>query len=128
MRVLLDTKALIWWLKDSPRLGARDRALIEDPKVTVMVSIVSLWEITIKWRIGKLEYSGTSLLGSLSDLGISLLPVTSMHLIAIDPLTFHYRDPFDHLIIAQAKAEGAEIVTSDDDMPLYSVPCISAVR
>ena len=124
MKLLLDTNALIWWFKDSPKLGRKARALIEDASNTVVVSIVSLWEITIKWRIGKLEFSGASVLGMLEELGIDLVAVKPVHLIALDALPLHHRDPYDHLILAQAKVEGARIVTSDTDMPRYGVPCI----
>jgi PIN domain nuclease of toxin-antitoxin system len=128
MKLLLDTNALIWWFQDSPKLGIKARSLIEDANSTVIVSIVSLWEITIKWRIGKLEFSGTSLLGLLEDLGIALVSVEPVHLIALDAMPIHHRDPYDHLILAQAKVEGAHIVTSDTDMPGYGVPCIPALR
>ena len=128
MKLLLDTNALIWWLKDNPKLGAHARSLIEDSQTVVIVSIVSLWEVTIKWRIGKLEYSGTSLMGLLTELGITPIFVTPSHLLAIDTLALHHRDPFDHMILAQAKAEGAQIVTSDEEMTFYGVPCIPAMR
>jgi PIN domain nuclease of toxin-antitoxin system len=128
MKLLLDTNALIWWFQDSQRLGKSARTLIEDANSTVIVSVVSLWEITIKWRIGKLEFSGTSMLGMLADLGITLVTVEPVHLIALDALPIHHRDPYDHLILAQAKVEGAQIVTSDSDMTRYGVPCFSATR
>lgn len=124
MKLLLDTNALIWWFKDNPSLGRKARALIEDANSTVVVSIVSLWEITIKWRIGKLEFAGSSLIGMLDDLGIELLTVKPVHLIALDALPLHHRDPYDHLILAQAKVEGARVITSDTDMPQYGIPCI----
>jgi PIN domain nuclease of toxin-antitoxin system len=128
MKLLLDTNALIWWFQDSPKLGKSARTLIEDANSTVIVSMVSLWEITIKWRIGKLEFSGTSMLGMLADLGITLVTVEPVHLIALDALPIHHRDPYDHLILAQAKVEGAQIVTSGSEMSRYGVPCFSATR
>ncbi len=126
MKVLLDTNALIWWIKDSPKLGGKARALIEDPASSVIVSIVSLWEITIKWRIGKLDYSGASFLGMLEELRIELVQVTPVHLIALDGLPFRHRDPFDQLILAQAKVEGATLITSDEQLGAYGVRCIGA--
>ena len=128
MKVLLDTNALIWWFTDNPRLGAKARSIVEDAATIVLVSTVSLWEITIKWRIGKMEFSGTSLVGQLDQAGMQLVSVSPLHLFAIEGLAFHHRDPFDHLILAQAKVEGASIITSDDAMARYGIPCIPAMR
>jgi PIN domain nuclease of toxin-antitoxin system len=128
MKVLLDTNALIWWFHDNPRLSAKARSVVEHPDTIVLVSTVSLWEITIKWRIGKMEFSGTSLLGQLDQAGMQLVSVSPMHLFAVEGLAFHHRDPFDHLILAQAKVEGAAIITSDEAMAGYGVPCIPAMR
>lgn len=128
MRLLLDTHALIWWLEDAPRLGPVSRALIADADNDVLVSILSLWEITIKWRVGKLERSGGHFGDLLDDQRIDLLPVTVEHVRALDALAFHHGDPFDHLILAQAEAERLTIVTSDRQMALYGIPCIDASK
>ncbi|HMO76825.1 MAG TPA: type II toxin-antitoxin system VapC family toxin [Sphingopyxis sp.] len=128
MRLLLDTHALIWWLEDSPRLGPVSRALIADADNDVLVSILSLWEITIKWRVGKLERSGSHFGDLLGDQRIDLLPVTVDHVRALDALAFHHGDPFDHLILAQAEEERLTIVTSDRQMTLYGIPCIDASK
>ena len=76
MRLLLDTHALIWWLEDSPRLGPVSRALIADADNDVLTSILSLWEITIKWRVGKMERSGSHFGDLLDDqrMGIEQQP------------------------------------------------------
>lgn len=128
MRLLLDTHALIWWLEDSPRLGPVSRALIADADNDVLVSIVSLWEITIKWRVGKLEQSGSHFGDLLDDQRIDLLPVTADHIRALDMLAFHHGDPFDHLILAQAEKERLTVVTSDPQMALYGIPCLDASK
>ncbi|AMG75314.1 type II toxin-antitoxin system VapC family toxin [Sphingopyxis granuli] len=128
MRLLLDTHALIWWLEDSPHLGPVSRALIADADNDVLVSIVSLWEITIKWRVGKLAQSGSHFAELLDDQRIDLLPVTAEHIRALDTLAFHHGDPFDHLILAQAERERLMVVTSDRQMALYGVPCIEAAK
>lgn len=128
MKVLLDTNALIWWFKDNPRLSAKARSFIQHPDTIVLVSAVSLWEITVKWRIGKMEFSGSSLLGQVEQAGMQLITLLPLHLYAVEGLAFHHRDPFDHLILAQAKVEGASIITSDDQMTGYGVPCIPAMR
>lgn len=128
MKILLDTNALIWWFKDSPRLSVKARAIVQHPDTIVLVSIVSLWEITIKWRIGKMELSGSSLLGPIDQAGMQLVTISPVHLYAVEGLPFRHRDPFDHLILAQAKVEGAVVITSDEQMADYGVPCIPAMR
>jgi PIN domain nuclease of toxin-antitoxin system len=100
--------------------------MIADPGVDVMVSIVSLWEISVKWRVSKLKFSGTALLDDLAGEGIEPIPVLAEHIVALDSIGFHHRDPFDHLLLAQAKVEKAAIITSDGEMPLYGVPCFPA--
>ena len=128
MRLLLDTHALIWWLGDAPRLGAMARALIADPDNEVVISAVSLWEITIKWRVGKLEHPGSHFGALLRDQRFDILPITFDHVRRLDGLAFHHGDPFDHLILAQAQHERATIVTADRQMTRYGLPCINAEK
>ena len=101
----LDTHALLWWLSDDQRLGQGDRALIADPGNDVLVSVASLWEIVVKIRVGKL----------LADIG------AIERAIVLTNLPLRHRDPFDHLLIAQALDEDALIVSDDRNMPLYAV-------
>ncbi len=128
MRLLLDTNALIWWMDDEPILGAATRKLIADPSNTVFATVVSLWEITIKWRIGKLPRRGSEYGGLLVTEGCELLNVRPDHVSALETLEAHHKDPFDHLILAQAKVEGATIITSDREMSLYGIQCFPAMR
>lgn len=124
MKLLLDTNALIWWLEDSPRLGPRARALIADADNVMLASIVSLWEIAVKWRVGKMHLPATRFADLLADQNVSLLGLEQQHIAAVESLAFHHGDPFDHIILAQAKVEGARIITSDRIMTAYGVPCI----
>jgi PIN domain nuclease of toxin-antitoxin system len=128
MNLLLDTNALIWWLRDDERLGRPARKMIADATLKPMASIVSFWEVTMKWRAGKMEFSGTHLLDDLENDQLSVLAITKEHLAALDDVEMHYKDPFDHLIIAQAQVERATIITSDREMALYGVPCFPAMR
>ncbi len=125
MRLLLDTNALIWWLTDDPKLGRRARALISDPENTVATSIVSLWEISIKWRVNKMDQPGSHFAALLEEQRIAILPVETAHLAALEELPFHHGDPYDHMVLAQAKVEGAAIITSDRRMADSDIPCIS---
>jgi PIN domain nuclease of toxin-antitoxin system len=128
MRLLLDTNAVLWWLRDNPRLGQKARLLIADNANEVLVSVVSPWEITMKYRIGKLEERGAALWTAIEAEGFTILPISYDHFVALDDLPTHHKDPFDHMILAQACVENAAIITSDREMTLYGVPCIPAVR
>ena len=124
MKILLDTNALVWWLDDDRKLGRSARRRLADPRVTILATIVSLWELTLKHRVGKFNRSGTALLPIISEQKIDLIDLCLPHLRALDCLGMYHADPYDHLILAQAKAEGATLMTSDDKMRLYGVPCI----
>jgi PIN domain nuclease of toxin-antitoxin system len=121
MKLLLDTHALIWWLADDRRLGPSARALIADPANEVLVSVVSLWEIAIKVRIGKLEAEIGAVERAVVRNNFVRLAITPAHLAALSPLPQHHRDPFDHLLVAQTTVENAIIVSEDINIGLYSV-------
>jgi PIN domain nuclease of toxin-antitoxin system len=125
MRLLLDTHALLWWLSDDDRLGAQARALIEDPGNDVLVSVVSLWEITVKARIGKLQADLREIVESVGREGFSPLDISMPHLLTLVELPKHHRDPFDHLLIAQAIAEDAAFVSDDRNAPRYEVRLVT---
>lgn len=128
MRLLLDTHALLWWLNDDARLGRRAREFISDPGTHVLVSAVSLWEIVVKIRVGKLQADVESIVAAVQDGSFEALDIGPEHLLALARLPFHpdHRDPFDHLPIAQAIAEGATFVSADQHASRYAVqvlPC-----
>ncbi len=124
MKLLLDTNALIWWLEDNRKLGSRARGRLADPRTVSMVTIVSLWEMTMKFRAGKLKQPGSALLSRLAEQQVELLDLRVEHLCALDDIAQFHDDPFDHLILAQAKVEKATLLTSDDKMRAYGVPCM----
>ncbi len=126
MKLLLDTNALIWWMDDDPMLGASARRLIADPSNLVFGTVVSLWEITMKWRIGKFPRTGTEYGGYLAEEGCEILSVGADAIAALEKLELHHKDPFDHLILAQAQVEGAALITSDREMTRYGVRCFPA--
>jgi PIN domain nuclease of toxin-antitoxin system len=121
MRVLLDTHALLWWLSDDRRLGATARATISDSANDVLASVVSLWEIVVKLRIGKLDADISAIERAISRDGFQRLPITPAHLAAVVTLPSHHRDPFDHLLIAQAMTEGATFLSEDRNAKSYPV-------
>lgn len=121
MKVLLDTNALLWWLTDSPRLHKTARALITDPAQEILVSVVSLWEIVIKVRTGKLQVDLSEIETVIDSEGFRRLAIGADHLQALVALPSHHRDPFDHLLMAQAVSEDALFLTSDGQAQLYPV-------
>jgi len=121
MNVLLDTHALLWWLMDSDRLGPEARELIADPAHDILVSVVSLWEIALKIRIGKLEGNLDQILKAVERDGLTWLAVEAAHLRSLMALPQHHRDPFDHLLIAQAIAEDALFLSEDGHVGPYPV-------
>jgi PIN domain nuclease of toxin-antitoxin system len=125
VKLLLDTHALLWWLSDDPKLGAAARDHIMDPANDILVSVVSLWEILVKVRAGKLEAGIEEILDEMQAQGFALLQIAPTHLVALAALPMHHRDPFDHLLIAQAIAEKATFLSEDSYTSRYPVPCLS---
>lgn len=121
MKLLLDTHTLLWWLADDERLGSRARELIEDPGNDVLLSVVSLWEIVVKVRVGKLHADVEKVAAAARRDGFALLDIGVAHLRKAADLPMHHRDPFDHLPIAQAVVEGATFISEDRHTHKYPV-------
>lgn len=116
MRLLLDTHALLWALSDSPRLARHARSLIEDPVNEKIVSAVSSFEITTKYRLGKLPEAEPLLpdfAAALSSYDFTSLSITSEHAARAGALPFAHGDPFDRLLIAQSMLEGMPLVSNE---------------
>lgn len=124
MRLLLDTNVLLWWLEESPRLGEETREAITGER-EVMVSAVSVFEIAAKVATGKLRTPG-DLAVQIAEQTMIELPITVRHGLAVGQLPMHHRDPFDRLLIAQARCEGLTIVTADRAFAAYDVPIMPA--
>ena len=128
-RLLLDTHVLIWRLADDPMLGPRTRATIADERNEVYVSAVSAWEISIKRALGKLDApEDLDLESILEDEGFEILPINFFHGEQAGRLPPHHRDPFDRMLIAQAQAEGLELVTNDGAFTAYGLLTVDATR
>jgi PIN domain nuclease of toxin-antitoxin system len=125
MKFLLDTHALLWWLADDNQLGRRARELVEDPGNDVLISVVSLWEIAVKARIGKLRADIGEITGAVQQEGFTLLDIAMTHLLTLAGLPMHHRDPFDHLLIAQAITEDATFISEDRNTARYPVRIVT---
>ena len=120
MNLFLDTHVLLWWLDDSPNLLDAERNAIADPNNLIIVSAAVIWEMRIKQALGKLEIS-TNFYPVIKDQGFELLSITADHAYAAGDLPMHHRDPFDRMIIAQARLEKLCIITRDKMFSRYDV-------
>lgn len=125
VNLLLDTHTLIWALEDNPTLSTAARAAIVDGENTVFVSAVSVWEISIKKALGKLEAPDT-LLEEIERLRLTPLEISLEHADRAGKLPALHLDPFDRMLVAQAQAEQLTLVTRDADMQKYPVHCLLA--
>ena len=124
MRILLDTHVFIWWDSEPELLSQRAREFCENPNNTLVLSVMSVWEMQIKRQIGKLN-----LRMPLNELienqkrrnGLEILPVHLDHVLRLEKLPAIHKDPFDRLLIAQAKIEDIKILTSDRVFVEYDV-------
>ena len=125
-RLLLDTHVLLWWLTDDPGLGPHTRELVADRRNEVYVSAASTWEISIKRQKGLLE-APDNMDAFVEDEGFLKLDISLFHGDQAGSLPDIHRDPFDRMLIAQAQAEGLELVTHDAMIRKYGIKVIDAV-
>ena len=126
MRLLLDTNVLLWWALDENAERSNAGRLIADPANEVLLSVVSLWEVVIKQRVAKLDIALDALIRLADAQRFTRLGIEDRHLQALVRLPFHHRDPFDHLLIAQAIAEDAAFVTRDRVAARYPIIVVAA--
>jgi PIN domain nuclease of toxin-antitoxin system len=127
MRLLLDTQVFLWSMYQPARLAAVARTAVESPTNSVMVSAATVWEIAIKITVAKVEIDPSDLdrlAGLIDAAGFEELPVVARHAAGIRALPMHHRDPFDRVLIAQARVEGLTVVTVDPVFRAYDVPLL----
>ena len=124
MRLLLDTHTFIWLDAFPDQISAEAQRVLHDRRNDLLLSIVSAWEVQIKAQLGRLEIRG-----DLAEIireqqesnGIELLLITLPHILALRELPPHHGDPFDRLLISQARVEDVILVTKDENISQYSV-------
>ena len=124
MRVLLDTHALLWWMADSRRLSTTAHQSIANEANDVLVSAASAWEISTKFRIGKLpggETIASDIAGRVTHQGFTALVIDHADAERAGRLPGPHRDPFDRMLIAQALARGLPVVSLDEVFDRYGV-------
>jgi PIN domain nuclease of toxin-antitoxin system len=119
MRLLLDTHVFYWSFYERRRLSRNTLKLIDQAE-EIFVSAASIWEISIKVRLGKIKADPTELLGSIEPSGFQELPVFSRHALVVASLPLYHTDPFDRLLVAQAVSEPLHLVTVDAQLKQYS--------
>lgn len=122
---MIDSHVFLWWLADHESLGSAARELISDPRNQVVVSAASVWEISIKHAQGKLDIEN-DLERLVEDEGFDKLSISLFHAQQAARLAPIHRDPFDRMLVAQAQAEGLELMTADLTIPQYGVQIVAA--
>jgi PIN domain nuclease of toxin-antitoxin system len=126
MKALLDTHAFLWAITDDGKLSRRAQQIYTGPN-DLWLSVASIWEILIKVQAGKLplpEPTGHYIVKELAKNRIEVMPIKLDHVLRIESLELHHRDPFDRILIAQSLEEKIPLVTSDPHFERYSVAVI----
>jgi PIN domain nuclease of toxin-antitoxin system len=119
MRLLLDTHILLWWVMGDRRLTKDLAAIVASAENDVAVSAATMWEITIKQMLGRIDVDLEELKASIAADGFSELPLRFAHSLKLQSLPCHHDDPFDRILIAQSIVEGRQLVTKDADILGY---------
>ena len=125
MNLLLDTCVLLWWFDDPTLLSEQTLTAIKEPENKIIVSVVSVWEIAIKKALNKLE-APEDLKEMIVDSGFELMPIDYEHAWQVKDLPPHHRDPFDRLLVTQAKVERLTLVTRDSWLNAYNISILEA--
>ena len=115
MRLLLDTHVALWALRDDEQLSAKARELIVDPENALLVSAATVWEISLKhaFKRADMPISGSEAIGYFREAGYELIPISATHAALVGTLPPVHADPFDRMLVAQARAESAHLLTHD---------------
>ena len=134
MNLLLDTHIAIWALNDDPALSEKARKLILDPDNTIYYSTVSVWEVLLKHarRAGNIPFDESDFSEGCREAGFVPLSLTDKHVLAVHTLSRpnnikEHNDPFDRLLLAQAKVENLSFLTHDELIPGYEEKCVIPV-
>jgi PIN domain nuclease of toxin-antitoxin system len=127
VKVLMDTHVFLWLIVGDVRLSEKARQIFLDPRNKIYLSAASLWEIAIKMSLGKLSLKGGWLRLFEKEMKmntIQWLPIEMPHCDQVSKLPFHYRDPFDRMLVSQALVEKMVILSSDSRLSDYGIACI----
>jgi PIN domain nuclease of toxin-antitoxin system len=126
MKAILDTHAFLWALAGDGRMSRHAREVFGG-SADLLLSIASIWEILIKVQAGKLNFpkpAGKYVIHKLAENRIEILSISVDHLLAVERLPMHHRDPFDRMLIAQSMEENIPVVTADQIFARYPIEVI----
>jgi len=128
MQLLLDTHVFLWAITDDPRLGPSSRELITTTASRVLLSHVSIWEIAIKHALAMADMplSAAQAIQWAEQCGFALLQLELNHLLTLEVLPLHHRDPFDRLLVAQSISETLTLLSADAAFTAYGCPLVDA--
>ncbi len=125
MKCLLDTSSLLWFVNDDRMLSSDARNRIEDPDIEIHLSLVSIWEIAIKSKLGRglnlPQPFNIFIEAVLGNYEFKVLAIQLAHIKRLSDLPLHYRDPFDRLLIAQSLAENIPVISNDAAFDRYAI-------
>ena len=121
MKYLLDTHVFLWWLNGDKRLQKSTKGLIEDKNNIILVSVVAAWEISIKLSTKPHFKLKTSIKRAFEIAGFEIINITLPHVLTLHELPHYHKDPFDRMLIAQARTENLVLVTDDTKIKQYDV-------
>ena len=127
MKFLIDTHIWLWWDQDSKSLSPRYYQIIEDPTNNIFMSTVVVWELAIKYNLGKIklpEAPAEYIDKCIREDGFSTLPITHVHAQNTFKLNSHHKDPFDRMLISQSQVEDIPLLTQDKMFTKYDVNVI----
>jgi len=126
--LLLDSHTVLWTLYEPVKLGMGSRDAIRNPDNSLFVSLATIWELSNKAGVGRLPLvsSVETMIGRIHDLGASIVPITQADIVAAQKLPHHHADPFDRMLIAQARGLSLTLVTKDSKIALYEVDILWA--
>lgn len=128
MEILLDTHIILWSITDDPRLSYEAKELILNSENIIYYSVVSMWEVAIKYMAKKnMPLSGREFLAWCEDAGYKKLPLDDRHVCALETLEHkdgevEHNDPFDRMLLAQAKGDGMTLLTHDSKFNSWNEP------
>jgi len=120
MNYLLDTQIFLWWLAKDKKLKESIKKIIADPQNTIYVSVTNAWEISIKYKIGKLPLK-TTLEKCFEVTKFPIININLQHILQLDKLPLIHKDPFDRLLIAQSMIENLTLITSNPKIWQYKI-------
>ncbi len=133
MELLLDTHIILWVLTEDPRVTSEIREIITNPRHKLYYSMISMWEVAIKKSSGKtMPINGVEFMHYCEACGYERLPLEDRHVCAYETLVHNenypeHKDPFDKMLLAQAKADGMLLITHDNKFKAFNEPYVRIV-